>query len=117
MKKYILHFTPEESYLAAKPKRFYLPDNFDQEGFIHCSLPSQVVETANRHARGRQDLVLLIIDPEKVNAPIRYENTTGGIEKFPHIYGKLNLDAVMGAFEFRPDENGYFELSFTEMEE
>ncbi len=117
MKKYILHFTPEEYYLAAKPLNYYLPPDFEQEGFIHCSLPSQVEEAANRHARGRQDLVLLIIDPEKVKAPVRYEASGKNQEKFPHIYGKLNLDAIQGAFAFRPDENGYFALSRSEMED
>jgi uncharacterized protein (DUF952 family) len=39
--------------------------------------------------------VLLKIDANRVQAEVRYENLTGRSELFPHIYGALNMDAVV----------------------
>jgi len=39
--------------------------------------------------------VALCINPQKLNAELRYENLLGGEAQFPHLYGPLNLDAVL----------------------
>ena len=67
----------------------------DDVGFIHCSFAGQLQRVADAFYRGRTDVVLLSIDAAKVTSPIREENTEGGSELFPHIYGPLNLDAVI----------------------
>jgi uncharacterized protein (DUF952 family) len=74
----------------------------DEEGFIHCSLAGQVAGVADRFYRGRTGLVLLTIDERRVGPEIRYESPAGTAETFPHIYGPLNLDAVVNVtpFEF-----------------
>ena len=85
-----------------------------EEGFIHASGPAQVTGVANRYYRGlRDELLLLVIDPERVLAEIRYENVPGADAPFPHIYGPLNADAVVavrpltagpgGTFAFAPE--------------
>ena len=54
--------------------------------------------------------MLLFIDPDKVEAEIIYENLEGGEQLFPHIYGELNVDAVVKVAQFEPDAEGYFSL-------
>jgi glutathione S-transferase len=61
----------------------------EQAGFIHASTAAQVEGTRQRFYQDAGDLVLLEIDPARVQAEVRYE---GG---YPHIYGPLNLDAVV----------------------
>jgi len=86
-------------------------------GFIHCSKPSQIVGVANTFYRGQQGLVLLVIDPLKLQAELKWEppaepeptHAREG-ELFPHIYGPLNLDAVIEILPFEPDEDGNFML-------
>ena len=46
------------------------------------------------------DLVLLVIDPARVDAEIRYERPDGAAERFPHIYGPLRVDAVVAVVPF-----------------
>ena len=83
------------------------------EGFIHTSQATQVADVANRFYRGVPDeLVLLVIDPDLVRAPIRYEHVPGAEDPFPHIYGPLNPDAVVAERPFRPAPDGLF--TFTE---
>jgi uncharacterized protein (DUF952 family) len=44
-----------------------------------------------------------------VEADIRYEEVEG-TERFPHIYGSLNTNAVIEVLDFEPGVNGQFEL-------
>ncbi|HZA40675.1 MAG TPA: DUF952 domain-containing protein [Actinomycetota bacterium] len=67
----------------------------EEEGFIHCSFAGQVQAVADLIYRGREDVVLLTIDPARVPATVCVENMVGGDELFPHIYGPLPLDAVV----------------------
>lgn len=48
-----------------------------------------------RYFAGRDDLVLLEIDPARLRAELKYEPAPDG-ELFPHVYGPLNIDAVVG---------------------
>ena len=89
----------------------YQPDGLVRDGFIHCAEAGQVMGVAQRHFIGRQDAILLRIDPTKVSSEIRYENLSGGHELFPHIYGALNIDAVAAIERLRISESdGAFEL-------
>ena len=86
-----------------------MPEAFAAEGFVHCSEPDQVVRVANARFVGRTDLVLLWISVARLTAPVRYENLEGGTELFPHVYGPINLDAVVAVTPFRPDPAGVFD--------
>ncbi|MGI8503894.1 MAG: DUF952 domain-containing protein [Hassallia sp.] len=103
----ILHITRRGEWEKAKVSGFYRGDTLDFEGFIHCSTLTQVIKVANLRFRSQRDLVVLCIDSEKVEAEIRYE----GVEDlFPHVYGALNVDAVLKVVEFASGEDGFFEL-------
>lgn len=66
----------------------------------------QVLKVVNAFYRGVPDLVVLWIDPFKVKSEIRWE--TVGEEAFPHIYGLLDIDAVVKVTELIPDDDNYF---------
>lgn len=110
METSILHICKRPAWIQAQNQGEYRAASLAEEGFIHCSTIHQVVKTANLLFQGQGDLVLLYINPEKVSAEIRYENTEGGDELFPHIYGALNLDAVDKVLDLQADAQGYFEL-------
>jgi uncharacterized protein (DUF952 family) len=80
-----------------------------EEGFIHASQASQVARTANRFYRDvAGDLVLLVIDPVLLRAEVRYEEVPGAELPFPHVYGPLNVDAVIDARPLAPGPDGVF---------
>jgi len=99
-------------WLEAQRAGRYSPASVDSEGFIHCSTAEQVLTVANLFYSRVPDLVLLQIDPQKVEMEIRWEapamSDPQPDERFPHIYGPLNLSAVIGVLDFRPDEDGVF---------
>jgi uncharacterized protein (DUF952 family) len=105
----IFHIARREQWARGKRVGLYMGDTLGTEGFIHSSAPQQVLKVANRVFRGRKGLVLLCIDPEKVRPEIRYEAAQDG-EEYPHIYGPLNVDAVVQALRFEPGEDGTFVL-------
>ena len=57
-----------------------------------------------------EDLLLLTIATEKVAGEIRYEDLLGEGKLFPHLYGPLDLKAVVAVDEFGKDESGAFIL-------
>jgi uncharacterized protein (DUF952 family) len=99
----IFHITTREAWDEAARAGEYRGDTLESEGFIHCSEQHQVAGVANAVFAGREDLVLLQIDPSQVRAEIRYEDAPDGAGRFPHIYGPLNADAVARVIHYRAD--------------
>ena len=83
-----------------------------EQGFIHGSTATQVAPVANAIYKGVPDLLVLVIDPDRVRPEIRYEHVPGSDSAFPHIYGPLNTDAVVGTRPLEPGPDN--EFSFTE---
>lgn len=106
--KTILHITPRKQWEQAKLEGIYRGDTLATEGFIHCSTATQIITVANKFFYNQKGLVLLCINSHKVQSEIRYEGMDGG-EQFPHIYGVLNVDAVVQVVDFEPSEDGFFE--------
>jgi uncharacterized protein (DUF952 family) len=71
-----------------------------EQGFIHASTGEQVPLVAEAYYRGAPDLLLLVIDTDLVAPPIRYEHVPGQAAPYPHIYGPLNVTAVVEARPF-----------------
>lgn len=105
----LLHITSVDQWASSRDAGAHVDPSLDREGFIHCSSAAQIVGTANRFFAGRRDLLLLRIDADKLTAPLIYEDTYGH-GAFPHLYGALNLDAVIDVVPFPPSNDGSFEL-------
>ncbi len=91
-----------EAQVSGIYRRSTLGRTVEEEGFIHCSHWHQVEFVANAFYAEQKDLLLLVIDPARVAPEIR-EEAIEGLERFPHIYGPLNLDAVSEVRPFVPD--------------
>jgi uncharacterized protein (DUF952 family) len=103
----ILHITQRDRWAKAKNLGSYRSDSLDTEGFIHCSTLAQVIGSANRFFTGQTELVILVIDIDRVTPEIRYEGAAQN-NLFPHIYGELNIDAVIKAIDLETNSDGLF---------
>lgn len=101
----IFHLAAAGAYEPGTP---YRPESLVAEGFVHCSAADQVVRVADQLYAGRQDLVLLTIDERRLASPVVWEDCYETGERFPHVYGPLDPDAVVGAEPFRPGPGGTF---------
>ncbi|MFJ4830069.1 DUF952 domain-containing protein [Streptomyces sp. NPDC088747] len=102
MAEHILHITERSLWEAARASGAYEMStrgkSLQEEGFIHCSLRHQLPTVAAflyGSYTGPDELVVLVIDPERLGAPLRYEAVTAGGEEFPHIYGPVPPEAVV----------------------
>ena len=86
----------------------YRPASLAEEGFIHCSTASQLVDVANGLYPGRRDLLLITIDPDALAAPVVCEDCYETGRRFPHIYGPIDPSAVISVQPFQPDAAGQF---------
>ena len=111
----ILHITTAAAWQDALEMGRYEPDSLSDEGFIHCSDSSQILRVANTFYRNQRGLILLVIDPARLTCKMKWEPPAeprpAGVsseERFPHLYGPLNLSAVVRTLGIEPDAGGEF---------
>lgn len=90
----IYHITTTHEWEAAKESGLYKSNSLELEGFIHCSEESQISGVLHRYFEVMKELVKLQINTEKLQAELKYELSPTINEKFPHIYGPININAV-----------------------
>jgi uncharacterized protein (DUF952 family) len=107
----IFHITSRTDWETAQTKGEYIADSLRLEGFIHCSTLAQILPVAEKFYKGQSGLVLLMIEPTLLSSTLKWEAPSGGTpppgvpagDKFPHIYGPINLDAVVNVSDFIRD--------------
>ena len=72
------------------------------DGFIHFSFAEQVPATVAKYFSGRDDLLLVEVDPARLGEALKHEPSRGGA-LFPHLYGSLPLSAVIKVDVYRHD--------------
>lgn len=108
---HLLHLLPADEWAAAPDAGELAPASLAEHGFVHLSSAEQVALPATRLFRGRDDLLLLVVDPDLLGAEVRWEPglpSDPADLRFPHLYGPLPLDAVVATVEYRPDDDGTF---------
>ena len=100
----IFHILQRADWEAALQQGRYLPASLQTEGFIHCSTEAQLSGTLARFFAGQSGLVRLTIDEQRLAAPLQWEHPSDDRRDlvFPHVYGPLNLDAVVEVSELSP---------------
>ena len=91
----IYHVITNTDWQKAQQQGFYEAASVATEGFMHCSRQEQVQGVLERYYKGQTGLLLLHIDEIKLIAPLKYELAPSVHQEFPHIFGRLNLEAVV----------------------
>jgi uncharacterized protein (DUF952 family) len=111
----IFHVTTEADWAHAQAEGAYSLSTrgltLAQVGFVHCAFEEQVPGVANSFFRGVPKLVVLRIATDRLDVEVRYEDLQGGHELFPHVYGPLNLDAVVATMPLAAGTDGTFSFS------
>jgi uncharacterized protein (DUF952 family) len=112
----IYHITSRTAWAEARARGDYRSESLETEGFIHCSTETQVVQVAENFYKGARDLLLLVIEPACLTSDLRWEAPSGGTpppgvpegDLFPHVYGPINLDAVVQVVDMQSNPDGKF---------
>jgi uncharacterized protein (DUF952 family) len=110
MAPHIYHITTRDAWRRCQAQGRYQPKEFETEGFIHCSYVHQLLDVAERLFKGRNGLVLLVIDRSRLSCKVVDESSPDAPELFPHVYGPLPLEAVVEIVPFPRQSNGAFVL-------
>jgi len=114
--KTIYHIATRADWDSAQESGEYRVESLETQGFIHMSQSvDQVLKVANAIYTGQSDLVLLHIDEQKVTPELKYEAPDSNVpahhykgELFPHLYGALNVPAVVNVTDFTANPDGKF---------
>lgn len=113
----IYHLTNRAAWLDAQRTGHYRAPSLATEGFIHCSTRAQILEVAKAFYRDQDDLLLLCIDERLLHSAVAWEapahphpgedapRATDAL--FPHIYGMLNLAAIVAACDLVAGDYGF----------
>ena len=94
MNQFIYHACSKKVWEQAKVDGAYSHPSIEEEGFIHCSTLEQVPFILKKFYADCEDVVVLKIEASKLSSKLLYEAASNG-ENYPHIYGNLNIDAVV----------------------
>jgi uncharacterized protein (DUF952 family) len=114
----IYHVTSRSAWSEARQSGEYRAESLETEGFIHCSTSTQVLPVIENFYLGQQGLLLLTIDPSLLSSELKWEPPSGGTpppgvpegEPFPHVYGPINLEAVVKAVDLEANPDGNYNL-------
>lgn len=105
MPKPVYKILAEAALEAAKGEGRFLGTGDDlRDGYIHLSAGHQVAGTLAKHFPGQEDLLLLTLDTGKLGPALKWEPSRDG-EDFPHLYGPLDLAAIVKVDSLELDDD------------
>lgn len=81
----------------------YRASSLATEGFIHCSFADQLDAVIARYYPNEPLIFVLEIETDRLMSRVVKEPSTN-CEIYPHIYGPINRDAIVGVTERRRHE-------------
>ena len=114
----IYHLTTRQAWREAQQRGEYRAESLESEGFIHSSTETQILPVAQAFFKGQSEILLLQIDPARLSSELRWEPPSGGTppsgvpegDLFPHIYGPINLDAIVKVDNLESNPDGNYKL-------
>lgn len=90
---FVFHLMREDEWENLMVSGEHRPASLQLEGFIHCSMREQVIESAAKHFTEDDTLVVAQILVKPIKSILKWEESRDGA-LFPHLYGPLEIDKV-----------------------
>ena len=91
--RWLYHLLPRREALTTP----YAPPSLADEGFVHTSYRDEALESARLYFAPGADLVVLQIDPRRLDARVDLATTPRGV--MPHVLGAIPEDAIAATRE------------------
>lgn len=101
----LVHLITPDDLAVARRTGHVAPPSLDEQGFVHLCAPAQLGDVIRRHGDGWDVVLILELDPSALAHELRWEESHPG-EHYPHLYGPLPLDAVVGVTPWRRMSDG-----------
>jgi uncharacterized protein (DUF952 family) len=79
------------------------------DGFIHLSTSAQLATTLTKHFAKADNLTLVAVDTDALSSALKWEPSSNG-DSYPHLYGDLDLAAVLWSTAIPKRPGGVFVL-------
>lgn len=101
------HLVPSPVWQERGSAATFVPEAYEQDGFIHTTNGlDPLLDVANRYyTSDTRPYMVLVLDTTRLTSELRYDDDA---RIFPHIYGPLNIDAVIGSLAIDRDSEGRF---------
>lgn len=110
METTIYHLVLPEWWETFINKDYYESETLQEEKFIHLSTAEQVNGTLENYFKGVECVFLLHVDTTKLTSELIFEDLFGLGVNFPHLYGRLNKDAILQIQELLADADGVLKV-------
>lgn len=107
----LVHLCGTRDWQAAADSGRLAPESLLTSGFVHLSTQQQAHLPATRLFAGRDDVLAIYVDPQRLEAPVLWEPGLPDDPpsmRFPHLYGPLPLSAVDEVRPYPPQSDGTF---------
>jgi uncharacterized protein (DUF952 family) len=106
----IYKICPASAWREAERQGVYRGSADDsRDGYIHFSTAAQVPETLRKHYVGQIGLFLIAVDADALGSALRWEPSRND-ELFPHLYGELDLGAVISVQDLHARADGFHDV-------
>ncbi len=107
----IFHLITGPDWESVRGESQWRPPSLGDEGFVHCSKDEeQLMRVVGRLYPDRADMLALELETDQLSYSLIWEPSRSG-EIYPHIYGPLELGAVVKTWRVQPDGTGGYALS------
>ena len=99
----IFKILTKEEWSDASKLGYVKTDIDENDGFIHFSTSKQLAKTLHLYFDNIDEVVLLQINEEKIQANLVYEeaDSNNRAGKFPHLYGKLSTKDILNTWNIK----------------
>jgi glutathione S-transferase len=102
----IFHVTTPDIWAAAREAGSYTTStrgrSLEEQGFVHCSEAHQVEGVRKLRFDDLPEVVVLEIETDLLTSPWRTEQLEGADQPYPHVYGPVDLAAVVDVRPWLP---------------
>jgi len=103
----IFHIIDKTELENIEGSRYYKPASLENEGFIHCSRINQLVRVAQNHYRHSNGIFIMAVESTQAGNPVIFEDLYNLGEKYPHIYGSIEMTAVKNIYPMAETADGF----------
>lgn len=103
----IFHIIDETTYTSNVKSGYYVNPSLQKEGFIHFCDFNQLNHVANHYYKNQSELIVLDVNPTRVESKLLFESSSNDGIYYPHVYGPLNLTAIIRIIRIK-NVDGFF---------
>ncbi len=98
----------QKEWKAVTESGSFSPGSLEKDGYIRAFTGAEAEAVINRLYAGEERLILVVLDPLRIQQPLKHISENGN--KIVAIHGAISLDVIIDKIKLRSDTKGRFSL-------